>query len=58
MKMTVKFCRHVYENVEFDPCEYCGQDSHKIDWDRSRLEREAHRAQYGILYNKTEWWSI
>ena len=51
-------CQHVYRNVGQNPCPYCGGETHEIDWDRSKKEREAHRAKYGILYNKTEWWSI
>ena len=56
--MPFEHCQHVYRNVGQNPCQYCGRDTHEIDWERSRKEREAHREKYGILYNKTEWWSI
>lgn len=56
--MSNKFCKHVYQDVEFDPCEYCGRDSHKINWDLYMKQRKDHRDKYGILYNKMEWWSI
>lgn len=28
----ILFCRHVYEEVENDPCEFCGKPSHRMDW--------------------------
>ena len=25
-------CRHVYEEVESDPCQFCGKPSHRMNW--------------------------
>lgn len=30
--MDFPICRHVYENVDSDPCEFCGKPSHRMDW--------------------------
>lgn len=30
--MDSLICRHVYEEVTQDPCEFCGKPSHKMNW--------------------------
>ncbi len=25
-------CRHIYEEVKCDPCEFCGAPSHRMNW--------------------------
>jgi len=52
------YCRHIYEEVKFDPCEYCGKDSHKINWDFIASERRRNREEKGLFYTVREWWSI
>lgn len=61
MKMamsTFEYCLHVYRNVGQNPCQFCGGETHEIDWDRAKLEREAHREKHGWFYNTGTWWSI
>ncbi len=35
-------CRHVYEDVAQDPCELCGQPSHRMNW----IEENKKMAQW------------
>ena len=52
------FCEHVYKNVYANPCPQCGRETHEIDWNRSKQEREEHIAKYGLFHNTGVWWSI
>jgi len=50
------YCKHVYQDVNQDPCEFCGKSSHKIDW---KFQAELHRDW--IASGKATlqgWWSI
>jgi len=59
MKMsTFEYCLHVYRNVGQNPCQFCGGDTHEIDWNRSKQERAEHIEKYGIFHNTGVWWSI
>ena len=52
------FCDHVYRQVKNNPCELCGKDSHIIDWQLLKKQRDQHREDKGLFYNVREWWSI
>ena len=52
------YCQHVYQNVNQNPCPFCGGDTHETDWDRNRQEMAEHREKYGWFNNTGTWWSI
>ena len=54
----MNYCEHVYKEVKFDPCELCGKDSHKTNWNLIKELRRKHREEKGLFYNVREWWSI
>lgn len=55
---TFEYCQHVYRNVGQNPCQFCGGETHEIDWDKAKLERKAHIEKHGLFNNTREWWSI
>ena len=58
-KMPIfEHCEHVYRNVGQNPCPFCGGETHEIDWERNKKEREDHRDKHGWFHNTREWWSI
>ena len=55
--MNETFCRHVYEEVESDPCPICNKSSHKLDWAyQNKLRRKWLKDNHNAKYQG--WWSI
>lgn len=51
------YCKHVYQEVENNPCEFCGKNSHKMDWKfQHSLQKEWKKSNPEAKYGG--WWSI
>ena len=56
--MPLEHCKHVYRDLKANPCPLCGGDTHTIDWNLLREQRNKHREEKGLFYTVKEWWSI
>jgi hypothetical protein len=53
----MSYCKHVYQEVEQNPCEFCGKESHKTDWKlQNELQKEWKESNPEAKYGG--WWSI
>jgi len=54
--MTKTYCKHVYQEVKENPCEFCGKETHSTNWEfQHQLHREWISSGKASLQG---WWSI
>lgn len=50
------YCKHVYEESEYEICPRCGKDTHKTDW---ALQAKLHKEWIDSGKATAQgWWSI
>lgn len=53
----ITYCEHVYRDVKENPCEYCGKETHALNWSKEnelakKWREDNPNAGFG------GWWSI